>query len=391
MLESTTLAAGAILLIGLLGGKLANYIKLPSVTGYLIAGLIVGPSLLNLIPDETLTNLEPINELALGIIAISIGGELTSSKLKLVKQQLPPIFFSETALTFITVTGVCYLISNDWPLSLVLGILSLATAPAAIISILKEYRARGDFPRLLKSLIALDNLFCIVGFGIITSLLRILFYQSIEPENGIIWAVFEELVIALALALFLGFVLLMLNRFSYNDDKLLVINLGMLLFAVGAAESLGLPSLLIAMIMGAIIANYSKNSKAVFRVLNRIEFPILVAFLTLAGIKLNLGIISEIGVLAIGYILARLAGKIGGARLGAMFSKDLPRKSRQNIGLALTPQAGVAIGLAILAENKLPIEDGLIITLILSTVIFFELVGPVLVKLALKNCDCIEE
>ncbi len=391
MLETTTAAAGAILLLGLLGGKLANKVSLPSVTGYLVAGLIIGPSVLNLIPDSTLNNLEPINELALGIIAITIGGELTKDKLKLVKQQLPPIFLAETVLTFLFVTTTIYLISKSLPLAFVLGILSLATAPAAIISVLKEYKARGEFPRLLMSIVALDNLICIMGFGIITSLLGILFYQSIDPSNGLLIAIFGELLLSLFLGIGFGIIILFLNRNSFSDDKLLVINLGMLLFAVGIAETFGLPSLFVAMLMGVIIANFSKSAKRIFRLITQVEFPILVAFLTLAGVKLDLGIVGDIGFLAIGYVLARLAGKIGGARIGAIFSKDLPKRSRQSIGMALTPQAGVAIGLAILAEEKLPIEDGVVITLILSTVIFFELIGPVLVKKALQNCDCINK
>ncbi len=391
ILENTTLAAGIILLAGIIGGRLANYLKLPSVTGYLIAGLIVGPSVLNLFPKPVLDNLEPINSLALGIIAISIGGELTLSRLKVIKQKIPPIFLSEIVLTFILVSSTSYFISRSIPLAIILGVLSLATAPAAIVSILREYKAKGEFPRLLMSLVALDNLFCIIGFGIATSLLQILFYQSITPSNGLFIAIFGEMMIAILMGAGFGLLMVFLNRLSFSEEKLLVINLGMILSAVGIAERFGLPSLFVAMLMGIIVANVSKNHKRVFRLFHRVEFPILVAFLTLAGVKLNLSIIGQVGLLAIGYIIARFTGKVVGARFGSMFSKDMCYEYRKNMGLALTPQAGVAIGLAILAEDKLPVEDGVVITLILSTVIFFELVGPIMVKKALQNCNCLED
>ncbi len=390
IIENTALSAGIVLLAGIIGGKIANYFKLPSVTGYLIAGLLVGPSVLDLFSGRVLDNLEPINSMALGLIAIMIGGELTKDRIKMISKKLPPIFLAETFLTFFLVSATAYFISNSIPLALVLGVLSLATAPAAIVSILKEYRARGEFPQLLMSLVALDNLLCIIGFGLLTSFLNVLFYQNTGGEQHLVMALFGEIGLSVLLGLGIGIILVYTNKMQFSEDKHLVINLGSILFGVGVAEVLGLPSLLIAMLMGIMVTNFSSQRKRFFKLFQKIEIPILIAFLTLAGVKLNLFILGDVGLLAIGYILARLFGKIMGARLGSIFSKDLSSAYRKNMGLALTPQAGVAIGLAILAEDKLPVQDGVIITIILSTVIFFELVGPILVKKSLQNCKSLE-
>ncbi|UMZ74257.1 cation:proton antiporter [Natranaerofaba carboxydovora] len=389
--ESTVLAAGIVLIVGIIGGRLVNYIKLPSVTGYIVAGLIVGPSVFNILSEDLLNSLEPVNTMALGVIAITIGGELTVDRFRMIKKKIPPIFFAEIFITFALVTIVMYVLSGSVPLAIVLGVLSLATAPAAIMSILKEYKAKGEFSRLLISLVALDNLLCIVGFGIVVSMLRVLFYQSIEPESHVLIAIFGEFLLSLLIGVGLGFMLVFVNRFSFTEDKLLSVNLGTVLLAVGFAEVFDLPSLLIAMLMGITVTNFLPNPQLFFKLFQRVEIPILIVFLTLAGAKLNLGIIDQVGVMALGYIIARLIGKIFGSRIGAIFSKDMEPSYRKNIGIALTPQAGVAIGLAVLAEDKLPVEDGVIITIILSTVIFFELVGPILVKKALQNCEVLEE
>lgn len=391
MIDTTTLALGIILLVGLAGGQIAALIKLPAVTGYIIAGLLIGPSFFDCIEQSTLAELSPVNDLALGVIAFTIGAELTLLKLMLLRRQLPSIFFFEATTCFIAVTVACYLVSGSVPLAVVLGALSLATAPAAIISILRQYHARGRFPRLLLSLVAIDNLFCTIGFGLVTVLLRVFFYQSVPSGGSYTVLIFGELVYTFLLSIFLGSILLFLNRLCHSDDKLLVLNLGVILLAVGIAEILKLSSILVAMILGIVVANFCKNHNRVIRLVNQATFPILVGFLTLAGIKLELAVITQIGPLAIVYIFARLIGKVLGARIGAGLCKSIPEKFRRNIGMALTPQAGVAIGLAVLAEDKLPIKDGTVITLILSAVIFFELIGPVLVKRALKNCHSIDQ
>jgi len=390
MLENTTLAVGLILLVGICGGKIASYIGLPSVTGYLLAGAAVGPSALDLFSNEVLENIEPINSLALGIIAVTIGGELTWERLKFIKDQIPPIFLCETVLTFILVALVSYFLSGSLPLSVVLAVLSLATAPGAIISIIREYRARGEFPQILLSLVALDNLLCIVGFGFATAALRIGFYRTIEPADGMLRAIFGELGVAAAVGVGFGMAVVLVSDIRMSDEKLLVINLGALLVAVGLGQLLHLPSLFIAMLMGIVISNFSPHNRRIFRLFGQVEFPILIAFLTLAGIKLDLSVLGDVGFLAAGYIIARFLGKILGARIGALFSRKMSAGYRKNVGLALTPQAGVAIGLAVLVGEKIPMDGSEVITLILSAVVFFEIVGPILVKRAMKNCGCID-
>lgn len=388
---NSVLALGLILLLGVLGGKLASMVRLPSVTGYLIVGLILGPSLFNVLPWEVLYELEPINELALGIIAFSIGGELTFLRLKRIGKNLTKVFLGEAFLTLFLVSLISYIISRSLSLSLVLGVLALATAPGAIIVILKEYRAQGEFPQVLLSLVALDNLFCIITFGLVTSILQVFYFEGATLSLAVLGAVFGTLFSSLMVGLLGGYSLAFITRFRLAESKHLVIILGTILLGVGIGMAFQLSSLLITIVMGFIVANYARRPSSSFKQISAVETPILVAFLTLAGLKLDIWVLSQAGLLGFGYILARMAGKILGSRAGAIFCSAFPSSYKEYIGYALTPQAGVAIGLSIVAEQKLPLPEGLIISLILSTVLFFEIIGPLLLKKALLATNSIGE
>ena len=383
------LALGIIMITGVVGGKLVGYINFPSVTGYLVFGILVGPSLLNLVPKEMVSELAPVNDLALGIIAVSIGGELSWKRLKKSGKNLSKLFLSEAFLTFLLVTSISWFLSSSLPIALVLGVLSMATAPAAILAMIRDYRARGEFPSLLLSLVALDNLFCIISFGIVTTLLQMVYFEAAPLSLAMLGGVAGNMLLSIIIGVFLGFAISYLSSFSLPENKFLVIILGVILLGVGTGIALNLSSLLITMIMGLVMVNFSYQPQQIFALIGRIDTPILVTFLTMAGVKLDLGILSQIGLLGAAYIIARLAGKIIGAALGATFCRDMPKSYRRGIPMALTPQAGVAIGLSILVEQKLPLPEGLIVTLILSTVIIFELLGPLLVKRALEITDAI--
>lgn len=391
VLLNTILAISLILLAGVIGGKLASMVRLPSVTGYLLMGITLGPSLLNSIPQEVLYELAFINEVALGVIAFSIGGELTRERLKRMGQNLTRVFLGEAILTFSLVFLISYSISRSLPLSLLLGVLSLATAPGAIIVILKDYEAKGEFPQVLLSLVALDNLFCIISFGLITSILQVLYYEGSSFSFLLIGAILGNIILSFGVGIICGYSLIILSRYSLPKNKQLVILLGVILLGVGIGIAFHLSSLLITMVIGFMVINYATRPSSFFYLLNTIDTPILVAFLTLAGLKLDIRVLGQVGLLGLGYILARLVGKILGAHIGALFCTQMPDSFKYNIGLALTPQAGVAIGLSVLAQQKLPLPEGLIVSLILSTVIIFELIGPLLLKKALLASGSIEE
>ncbi len=372
-------ALGIILILGIFGGKIANSIGLPSVTGYLIIGIIIGPNGLGVVPKDALGELAPINDIALGIIAASIGAELSIRSLKRMGARIGKVFTGEALVTFILVSLSVYLVSKDMQYALVLGVLAMATAPAAIMSILKELKVDVSRSRTILALLALDNLICITLFGLLVGTITFININGTSSVLLPILYALGELFLSIAMGAVAAFILIMIIKTKVEDNNLFVLTIGMIFFIVGAAESIGLSSLLAAMAFGATLVNLLPNPIRIFSMVQNIEMPIFVAFLTIAGQKLDIATVGTIGVVGLVYVVARTLGKIVGAKIGCLFLQE-KTCFIQNIGLCLTPQAGVAIGLSVIAEQKIPALDSRVVPLILGAVIIFEIVGPILVK-----------
>ncbi len=384
------LAVAIILLAGVGGGKIARrYFKLPAVTGYIFAGILLGPSVFNIIDTEIQEVLQPINDMAIGVLAVAIGGELRYSYLRSMWGNLCRVFFTESVVTFTAVALLTGWISGSVVIGLILGILSLASAPNTTMAIFREYRLKGDFPRTVLSIVALDNLICLILFGLILGSVSLILY---EDNNGVaIWAqVLGNIALSVLIGATLGFFLVKINRISKNDNELLVISLGSIFLGVGVGLWLGLQPLFIALVIGLVMVNFSKRYQRFFSVLQRVDTPILVAFLTLAGIKIQLVQIARVGLLGLGYVVSRFGGKIIGTYLGSSLCKSLPKGYQKYLGPSLTPQAGIAVGLSVMAERQIPQVEGQIMAVILGAVIIFEVIGPAMVKKALVKTDSIK-
>ena len=387
---------GILLITGYLGGELAKKFKLPSLTGYILTGLILGPSLLEVISRPMLHTLQPINDFALGLIGLSIGGELKYRFLQKNWEKFNLIFLGESLLTFLLVFLIIFFVSGNMPLALMLGILSLATTPTSILGVIKEKNTRGEFPRILMSIGALDNFICVLGFSIMTTILNIFYYGDISMANLLSY-LGQEVFLGIILGLFLGYCAILVIERVEENRKTQVLLIAIILFAIGMPRQFDISFLIVTLLIGALISNLTVDYRKFYQTLQNIDTPILIIFLTMAGARFQLDILSAVVILALIYITARLTGKILGARLGLLgcllfpsgCEKISPLYSKY-IGMALTPQAGVAIGLAILAEQKLPLQEGVISTLILGSIIFFELVGPLLVNQALIKTGSIK-
>jgi len=379
------LAVAIILLAGVGGGKIARrYFKLPAVTGYIFAGMLLGPSVFNIIDAEVQEVLQPVNDMAIGVLAVAIGGELRFAYLRTMWGNLCRVFFTESAITFAVVSIVTGLISGSVVIALILGTLSLASAPNTTMAIFREYRLKGDFPRTVLSIVALDNLICLILFGVLLGSISLILY---EDNNGTaIWVqVLGNIGLSVLIGAFLGFFLVKINKLSKNDNELLVISLGCIFLGVGVGLWLGLQPLFITMVIGFVMVNFSKRYQRFFSVLQRVDTPILVAFLTLAGVKIQLAQIAKVGFLGLGYVVSRFGGKIAGTYLGSGLCRGLPQGYQKHLGPALTPQAGIAVGLSVMAERQIPQVEGQIMAVILGAVIIFEIIGPAMVKKSLEK------
>ena len=390
-LLNSLLVLGVILIAGVLGGHVAHRFGLPSVTGYLLIGILIGPSVTGLISKADLTALQPVNDFALGLIGLSIGGELRWHFLRRKWRSFGLLFLGEGLTTFLCVFVLTYIVSRDLPLALILGVLALATAPGSILDVINENRTHGSFPRVVMSLVALDNLFCVAAFTLVTTVLN-LYYFNVDQGRSLFGALSRELGVALLLAAVLGALgLIIVNRVTLLRQRQVLI-IAVMFLAVGLPRHFEVSYLLVTLITGLIIANFSRNFRKFYETLHTIDTPLLVVFLTLAGVKLQLAALPALGLLGLVYVVARFLGKVGGSRLGAGLCALLPGQHfaiapehRKSVGLALTPQAGVAIGLSLLAEQTLPLPEDLLVSLILGSVIFFEFVGPMLVLRALDR------
>lgn len=377
-----SLYVALLLLVGLGGGWLATKINLPSVTGYIISGLILGPSVLNIITGEVYNSLGFINELALGILAISVGTELHRDMIRRLGRDLTFLSIGNTLLSFLLTTGLTYLFGMSLTYAVILGALSMTVSPSGVVSMIKETRAKGEMTQTLLGLVAFDNLITIILFGIVVS-----FVQTVGGTDSnsltMIGLVFLDILWAALIGLLSGFFVSFFIRKKLANDKLLVIIGAAILFNSGIAGVLGLSPILINIVAGATITNLTNRKALVGQVINQMELPIFVVFLTLAGAHLDVAIFATVGLIGVAYIAGRLFGKYLGAYFAGYFT-SLSKVSQKNIGFGLIPQAGIAIGLATIAEQSVPGTTGILTGVVLTGVIFFEIVGPLVLARALR-------
>ncbi len=375
---------GVLLLASFFGGRLANRLKFPAVTGYILAGMIMGPYFLALVHSDVALQLTPIPHIALGLIALTIGGKFSFRLLLRLGKEIACITLLQLLLTFVAVSTLLYLMRMPLPAALLLGAIASATAPAATVAVLSEYRARGPLTKSLMAVVALDDAGSIILFGIILAICSPGLSGSASPSPlSMVLRPLTEIGGAIVLGIVVGFFIHLLVRNRRNRNEIIVIALGAILFCSGVAISLNLSPLISNMVVGFVLINSSARNVRIFGILEPLEPPIYAAFFALAGTELNIRLLGTISILGAAYILARAFGKIGGAWLGAVTTGASP-VTRKYLGLGLLPQAGVAIGLVLLAQEQAPaIFSAKCVNIVLASIVINEIIGPPLSKYAI--------
>ncbi|MBN1899342.1 MAG: cation:proton antiporter [Spirochaetes bacterium] len=384
---------GVTLFGGTIGGRLFQKIKIPQVVGYIIIGIIIGGSGLNVVDDKIIRMLEPFNYLSLGIIGFMIGGELKRSVLKRYGKQFFYILIFEGMMAFFLVmilTGiVAFLITKDMNLSVslavLLGAIASATAPAATTDVFWEYKSRGPLTTTVLGIVALDDALSLVLFAFASTIASTLISKvHIDTWHSLI-APFYEIGGSLLIGGGLGYVLSRILKQYSEEDRILVFSIGTILMVIGLSLTLNMDMLLAAMAMGVVMTNVSPyKSKLVFNIVERFTPPIYVLFFVLVGSKLKINNITFfVGILTLAYFLGRTGGKIMGARWGAILSHATDN-IKKYLPYCLFSQAGVAIGLAILVSQRFPEQIGnTIIFIIMTSTFVVQLIGPLFVKMAI--------
>jgi Kef-type K+ transport system membrane component KefB len=383
--------------VGLLGGVVSNKIKFPRITGYIIVGILLSPSVLNLISRATIDKLDIITHLALGIVAYLIGASLRIDSIRRLGRSIAWITPTQSlgawlvvtlALVFIApyvvaVPGTTFM-GNYFPMALVAGAIASATAPAVTMAIIREYKARGPLTTTLLAVVALDDAIAVIAFAIAIGIAQplvsgiggISLYQMLAVPG-------LEIAESIGIGTALGFLLVCLTKLVRTRALLLSAVLAIIVLGVGIANFLGISLIMANMAIGFIVANRVSDSEPVTAV-EGIEEIVFNIFFVFSGMHFDAGAMKTAGILALVLFGVRFAGKYFGTIIGARISRasDAVRKY---LGLALVPQAGVALGLALLAKNIFPTLGDILFNVVLASVIINELVAPPLTKYAITK------
>lgn len=370
--------------LGLLLTRLAKKVNLPNVTAYLIAGLIVGPYCLNLFSESMLAGISELTSIALGFIAFSIGGEFKWESLKRVgvKALIITIFQAIAALAAVDV--VLILCGFDLPLSLTLGAIATATAPAATLMVVRQYRAQGTMTNTLLSVVAMDDAIGLAAFAISLAMAQSLTSGAAPTVQNMLISPLLEIGLSLVVGAALGTVLSFLLRFFRSRANRLSLMIAAVFAGVALSDCWGLSALLTCMAIGAAMVNLRADSGALIENTDRWTPPLFMLFFIISGAELDLQVLTTVGLLGVLYLVARSLGKYFGSALGACVVKSEP-KIRKYLGLTLLPQAGVAIGMAQVVIAKLPEYGEVIRAVVLCATLVYELVGPVITRVALSR------
>ena len=395
-------ALGVFFLCGYFGGRIANRIKFPRVTGYIVAGMLLSPSVSGIMPLALVKGkLSIVTDIALAVIAYSIGGSLKFSRLKKLGKSIVWINVVEAlgafVITFLMMAAPGVLVLQvilphaSWlqvilPLALVVGAVSAATAPAAVLAIVHEYRARGPLTTTLLGVVALDDGMAIILYAFASSIVGAL--TSLQDVSIIRTMVLEPLLViagSVLLGAVFGFFLTIMSAWVKRKGSVLVLVLGSVLLCAGIAGRLGFSPLLANMMLGFYVANRARQCDSLFHAVENVEETIFALFFTLAGAHFDFAVIKTAGILSLLIVVSRFAGKFSGVYLAAGFS-HAPAVVKKYLGFALLPTAGVTIGLILMAEPLMPPQAAeIMVNAVLGAVIISELIAPPLVRFALTK------
>jgi len=370
------------LFAGLVFGRLAKFVKLPNVTGYLVAGLLLGPSFLDIIPISMVDGFNVISDMALAFIAFSIGSEFNISYFKKVGSAPIIIAIAESFGAIILVTGGLLLFGFDVKLSIMLGAIAAATAPAQTIMVINQYKSKGKLTSMLMSVVAIDDVVALVGFGIATTIVKMM---SADLSGNILLSVlspFYEIFISLALGFVISLIMKMFFKWFKKPSNRICIITGAIFLSYWGAQLLHGSSLLACMALGAVLVNIISDIKSVAKVVDYFTPPFFLIFFVISGAGFEVSALSSIGLIGLLYVVLRVIGKMIGAFTGGTLTKQESKVSKY-LGPSLMPQAGVALGLIVVAGTIVPEYAPQIRVIILCSTFLYSIIGPIAAKFAL--------
>lgn len=362
-------------------GRLAEKLKLPAITGFIMAGLLLGPSVIGLVHTDLDATLASITEIALAMIALVIGSEFSLKKLRAIGKPVVIITVFQLFAAFTLVTLGLVLAGMRLEYAAILGAIASATAPAATVAIIRDLKARGPFVDHLYGVVALDDAGCILLFASVTAIAS----NSLGAATGMLTSImhaFIEITASIILGAATGWILHLLTRRRTRVNEVMIVSLSVILVLSAISNTFHLSALLSSMAAGAVMANLSRKAHRIVTSLDSISPPLYAAFFAIAGTELNVGVLASPAILLLGgvFVLSRGIGKVAGVHFGAVAAGSDPL-IRRYLGFGMLPQAGVAIGLVLFLDTIPYFAQNheitaTLINIVLFSVLFNELAGP---------------
>lgn len=378
---SVLITLGALFLAGLAADAIGRHTLLPRVTLLLGCGIAVGGSGLDLLPQEAEGLYDSLSTVALTMVAFLLGNSLTLETLRRHGRAILTISILIVLGTVALVALGLWLVGVPAPVALLLGAIATATDPAATQDALRQARAQGDFPKLLRGIVAIDDAWGVLAFSIAA-----VFAASLGGPLDLahlteaLWEVGGALLLGTAVGLPAAY---LTGRLARGEPQLTEA-LGLVFLTAGIAVWLDISYLIAGMVAGAIVANLARHHDRAFHEIEHVQWPFLILFFVLAGASLKLGVLVDLGLVGGAYVLLRITARVGGGWLGGALGA-VPVPQRPWIGMALLPQAGVAVGMALIAAQEFPDYRDLILSLTIGTTVIFEILGPIAVLWSVRR------
>ncbi len=398
------LNTGILLILALTAGKFVSLMNIPKVTGYLLVGILLGPSVLGyfypaygnfILNKKILETYNIITQVGLGLIVFNIGGEFKLENVKKLGKNVFWISIFEIIFTTLSVLALSFIAlklfypnfgDSTFIYAILFGVISIATAPAATLLVLREYESQGPLTNHILVLVGLNNIICIVVF-------KIMFSGFISEGHSFIMPILEVLA-SMLMGVIIGLIISFIEKSVEKPVELIMLATGGIAFNIGIAfiieDIIHISNILSILFMGITMVNSSTKGDSTFKALKEVDLPIYAIFFVLAGANLHIDEFLNGGILFIVYVIGRAFGKIYGSFFGVKLS-NMFKKLGNNIGYGLLPQAGVAIGLALIMKRDDPYMGGIMSSVILSAVMVFELIGPLFTRLAVIRSGEVKE
>jgi len=383
---------GLVIILAYLGSRGLGQLGVPQVVGYILVGVLLGSSFLNIVPLALVSELDFISEIALGLIGFEMGSQLHLNELRRMGRTIVLILLGNAFGAFLLVAGGVYWLTGSDYTAIIFGALAAATAPAATVDVLSEYRAKGPLTTTLLAVVGMDDVLALLMFSIASAIAAVMLSGSGEIAlTQMVELPLREIGGALGIGVGLGIALQwMLEWLKRREHALCAFIVGTVLLTAGVANSIDASLILATMTAGIVIANFKQDNSQYARcVVERVGPLIYILFFVLVGARLQITLLPQMGLLGAIYMLFRATGKFSGAWLGGWLGRAEP-KVRDNLGFGLLSQAGVAVGLALSIAGRFDDygETGVqlgytVINVITATTFVVQIVGPILVKVAI--------